>query len=301
MSVDRGLVLITGGAGLVGSRLASRFLQDGRSVRALDRSPFELAGVECVVGDVADPGDVGRAAEGAAMVAHCAAVIAGTVEDMTRVNVEGTRVVLEAALRAGCERFLLISSGVVYALEDRTIVDESTPILAAGPPFHMTKVHAEEAAWAASARGLPTTVFRPYAILGTHPTSTSSVLLAHQIARGEFVMRGDGSGSWPYVHIDSLVEAVVTAAQIARAVGQAYNMVDGQMTGKAYLDRLCQLLGVDPLTPRGEIVPWRGHYSGAKAERDLGYRPRVSYEEAMAEIERYLAQVGLLKKPGGGP
>ena len=124
--------------------------------------------------------------------------------------------------------------------------------------------------------------------------------LASRIARGEFVMRGDGSGSWPYVHVDSLVETVVTAAQIARAVGHAYNMVDGQMTGKAYLDRLCQLLGVDPLTPRGEIVPWRGHYSGAKAERDLGYRPRVSYEEAMVEIERYLAQVGLLKKPGGG-
>lgn len=108
-------------------------------------------------------------------------------------------------------------------------------------------------------------------------------------------MRGDGSGSFPYVHIANLVDAMITAMHSGHAVGQAYNIVDGQVTGREYLDRMCRWLGVDALVPRGEVVPWRGHYSGAKAERELGGAPRVSYEEAMAETERYLAEIGMIK------
>ena len=294
------VALVTGAAGLVGSRLAARLVADGLSVRALDQRPFDLAGVECIVGDVTDPRELERATAGVAVVAHCAAVISGTPQAFTRVNEDGTRALAEAALRAGCRRFLHMSTGVVYALEDRAVVDESTPFLRAGPPFHLSKVRAEAAVWSASARGLAVTVLRPFSILGAHPTSASSVLLAQQIVKGEFVMRGDGSGSWPYVHVDNLVDAVITALHSPLAVGQAYNIVDGQTTGRAYLDRLCHYLGVDPLQARGEIVAWRGRYAGAKAERELNYRPRVSYEEAMSEIERYLVETGLIERGARG-
>jgi nucleoside-diphosphate-sugar epimerase len=290
-----GVALVTGAAGLVGSRVAERFLREGLSVRALDRHSCDLAGVECIVADVTDPADIERAMAGVAVVAHCAAVISGAPDQMTRVNAEGTSVLLEAAVRAGCQRFLHMSTAVVYAFDDRAVVDESTPFLREGPAFHMSKLRAEEAIWAASARGLPVTVFRPLVILGAHPTGTWSALLAQQIVKGEFVMRGDGTGSWPYVHVDNLVDAVITAMHTAHAAGQAYNIVDGQVTGREYLDRVCRWLGVDVLVPRGEVVPWRGRYSGAKAERELGYAPRVSYEEAMAETERYLAEIGMIK------
>jgi nucleoside-diphosphate-sugar epimerase len=63
-----GVALVTGAAGLVGSRLAERFLREGLSVRALDRHSFDLAGVECIVADVTDPGDMQRATAGAAVV-----------------------------------------------------------------------------------------------------------------------------------------------------------------------------------------------------------------------------------------
>jgi nucleoside-diphosphate-sugar epimerase len=291
----RELVLVTGAAGLVGSRLAQRFLREGLSVRALDLRPFELPGVECLLGNVTDPDEMQRAAAGAAVVAHCAAIIAGDDEEMTRVNAEGTRLLVESALDAGCRRFLHVSTGAVYAFKDRPVVDESTPFLREGGVFHLSKVQAEEVVWAASARGLPVTVFRPLVILGAHPSSTWSALLAQRIIKGEPVMRGDGSGSLPYVHVANLVDAMITAMHTAHAVGQAYNIVDGQVTGREYLDRVCRWLGVDALVPRGEVVPWRGRYSGAKAERELGYAPRVSYEEAMAETERYLAEIGMIK------
>jgi nucleoside-diphosphate-sugar epimerase len=290
-----GVALVTGAAGLVGSRLAKRFLQEGLSVRALDRHSFDLPGVECIAADVTDPDDMQRATAGVAVVAHCAAVVSGAADHMTRVNAEGTRVLLEAAVRADCQHFLHMSTGVVYAFEDRALVDESTPLLHEGSAFQLSKLRGEEAVWAASARGLPVTVFRPMFILGPHPTGTWSVLLAQQIVKGEFVMRGDGTGSWPYVHVDNLVDAMIVATHTARAAGQAYNIVDGQTTGREYFDRFCGWLGRDPLIARGEVVPWRGRYIGAKAERELGYVPRVSYEEAMAETERYLAEIGMIK------
>jgi len=296
MGADRNLALITGAAGLVGSRIAQRFLLEGMGVRALDRRPVAVAGVESCVGDVTDPGAVQRATPGAALVVHCAAVISGTPEETMRVNAEGTSALLEAAMQAGCERFLYMSTAAVYAFDDRAVVDESTPFLQEGPVFQLSRVRAEQAVWAASARGLAVTVFRPHYILGAHPTSTWSVLLAQRIVKGEFVLRGDGSGSWPYVHVDNLVEAVITAAYTARAVGQAYNIVDGQTTGREYADRFCHWLGLASLPIRQEVVPWRGRLSGAKAERELGYVPRVSYEEAMSETERYLAQSGMIKR-----
>src|SRR5437867_4304489 len=77
-----GVALVTGAAGLVGSRLAERFLREGLSVRALDRHAFDLVGAECIVADVADPGEMQRATTGVALVAHCAAVISGTPDQV---------------------------------------------------------------------------------------------------------------------------------------------------------------------------------------------------------------------------
>ena len=296
MGADRKLALVTGAAGLVGDRVSKRLLREGLSVRTLDQRPVDVAEVQPYLGDVTDPGVVQRATAGAALVVHCAAVIMGTSEQMMRVNVEGTRVLVEAALQAGCERFLYMSTMAVYAFEDRPVVDESTPFLHDGPPFQLSRVRAEEAVWTASTRGLPVTVLRPPNILGAHPTSVWSVLLVQRMINGNFVFSGDGSASFPYAHVDNLVDAVLAAANTPRAAGEAYNIVDGQTTGLAYTDRFRHWLRLEPFPTRPEITPWRGRYSGAKAERELGYVPGVSYEEAMSETERYLIQCGMIKR-----
>jgi nucleoside-diphosphate-sugar epimerase len=220
----------------------------------------------------------------------------GTSEQMMRVNVEGTRVLVQAALQAGCERFLYMSTMAVYAFEDHPVVDESTPFLHDGPPFQLSRVRAEEAVWTASTRGLPVTVLRPPNILGAHPTSVWSVLLVQRMINGNFVFSGDGSASVPHAHVDNLVDAVLAAANTPRAAGEAYNIVDGQTTGLAYTDRFRHWLRLEPFATRPEITPWRGRYSGAKAERELGYVAGVSYEEAMSETERYLIQCGMIKR-----
>src|SRR5262249_59372117 len=98
MTGDRKLALITGAAGFVGSRIAHRFLREGISVRALDQRSIDVAQVESCVGDVTDPDLAHRATRGADLVVHCAAIISGPPDETMRVNVEGTRVLLEAAL-----------------------------------------------------------------------------------------------------------------------------------------------------------------------------------------------------------
>lgn len=145
MGADRKIALITGAAGLVGSRMAQRFLLEGWSVRALDQHQVDIAGVEPFVDDVTDRTAVQRATAGAALVVHCAAVISGTPEETMRVNAEGTRVLLEAAMQAGCERFLYMSTAAVNAFDDRAVVDESTPFLQEGPAFQLSRVRAEQA------------------------------------------------------------------------------------------------------------------------------------------------------------
>src|SRR5262249_23413382 len=191
---------------------------------------------------------------------------------------------------------LYMSTFAVYALDDRAVVDESTPFLEEGPAFQLSRVRAEQAVWAASARGLPVTVLRAPNILGVHPTSTWSVLLAQRILKGEFALRGDGSASFPYAHVDNLVEAVLAAIRTARAVGQAYNIVDGQTTGREYTDRFCHWLGFSPLPSGQGGVPWGGRLGGGEDERGLGVVGSGLVEEAMSEIERDLAQRGLIKR-----
>ncbi len=119
--------------GLVGSRLVSRCLREGFAV--------DVAGVKCIVDDVTDAHAMQRAAAGTELIIHCAALIPGAPEtEMTHVNVDGTRVLLDAAMRAGCRRLLYISSAVVYAFDDHDVVDESTPFRKDGPVFHVSRV-----------------------------------------------------------------------------------------------------------------------------------------------------------------
>jgi dihydroflavonol-4-reductase len=292
------MALITGATGFVGSRMAPRLLQEGMRIRALDRvpPPVNVAGVEAVVGDMTDPAAVRQAVAGVTLIVHCAAVIVGRPDEMQRVNGEGTRVLLEAAVQARCLRVVHMSSVAVYARDHRAVVDEATPLRQEGPAFDMSKVAAEHAVWAASARGLPVTVLRLPAVLGGHPTSTWAARLARGIVTGKYVLEGDGSRPWPYVHVDNLAEAIVLALHASQAVGQAYNIVDGQTTIGEFTDRFRQWLAVGPLPTKPEVVPWPGHFSGEKAVRDLGYRPRVTYAEALAETEQYLTASGLLQR-----
>ena len=302
MNLQGRIALVTGASGLVGSTVVKRLVAEGMDVRGLMRNPADLGeGVAVCLGDVRDGAAVAKAVQGAALVVHCAAVLRrASREEAFAVNVEGTHVVLRAALQKHCERFIHISTTSAHDLEGRDLVDEATPFVRADDPYGESKAAAEGAVWAAAADGLRVTVLRPPAILDAHPNCYWTVGIPTQIAAGQFVLQGDGGYALGYVHVRNLADAVVLAARSDRAVGQAYIVIDGHTTWRELTDLHRGWLGfpeVPSVSP--ETVPpayrWHGRWSGEKLRRELGYEPRVTWQAAMAEVKAYLVERGVVK------
>ncbi|MBI1846932.1 MAG: NAD(P)-dependent oxidoreductase [Candidatus Rokubacteria bacterium] len=308
MNLPGEVALVTGAAGLVGSRVVRRLSAEGVKVRAMARRPIDLGdAVTICLGDVRDAAAVAEAVRGASLIVHCAAVLrSATRDEAMAVNLAGTRLVLEAALAGGCRRVIHISTISVHDLEGRDVVDESTPLVGHSDAYAEGKAAAERAVWAAAERGLEVTVLRPPAILGAHPTCYWTVRWPQQMAAGTFSLHGDGRYSLPYVHVDNLAQAVVLAARSERAVGQAYNVIDGQTTWRELTDRYLGWLGLQGVPSSSpEAVPpgyrWRGRWSGEKIRQHLGYAPCVTFDEAMVEAKRYLVETGTLAGSNAPP
>lgn len=281
------IALVTGASGFVGSRIARRLQREGMRVRALVRRPTDatIGTWEPCVGDVASGLGLAEATSGVDLVVHCAATLFGDEQESFRVNAVGTRATLAAAEASSCRRMIHLSTAAVYAFDNRDVVDEATPLRRDGNAYQRSKVEAERAIWSA---GLAVTVFRPHVVLGAHGTAAWSTLLGQRMLRGEFVLHGDGGASLHYVHVDNLADAVVLAAQSEAAAGRAYNVVDGHVTVREYAERLRHWLGGPEPPARPELPVWRGRLEGGRAVRELGYAPRVGYEEAMGEIAAFL-------------
>jgi nucleoside-diphosphate-sugar epimerase len=296
-------VLVTGATGFVGSRVAARLLQEGARVRCLVRRPpapdLERLGAGVVRGDLTDPATLAPALSGVSAIVHAAAVLStsqegAALETAGPINAGGTRHLAEAALAAGCRLFIHISTVAVYDARGLSEVDEQSPLWAGSRnPYNQTKADAERAVWEASARGLPVVVLRPPAVLGAHPTSRWCVRAIRRLAAGEEPWHPESNFGW--VHAENLVDALLLAAAHPGSVGEAYNVVDGHVPAGEYYGRLARRLGL-PEEPPAHLMPpapWQGTWKAEKI-RALGYQPRLGFADAMAEIERFAVEVGLL-------
>jgi dihydroflavonol-4-reductase len=180
--------LVTGATGFVGWHVARRLLERGFRVRALVRPASrlrELDGVEPVSGDLRDAASIERAVEGCAVVFHVAADYRLWVrdpEEMRRANVGGTRIVLEAARRAGVERVVYTSTVGCIGLPEGRLGDEDTPVALAdmAGAYKQSKFLAEEEARRFAAEGLPVVIVNPTAPVGDHdfkPTPTGRIIV----------------------------------------------------------------------------------------------------------------------------
>lgn len=284
MELQGKLALVTGITGTVGSRIAQRLLQEEMKVRALVRRLPEVpdASIEWALGDITNAESVQAAMQGAQVVIHAAASIGSDPEVAERTNVQGTQIMLDAALQARPDLFVHISTISVYDLYNATSFDETSP-LCPDPQnvYQATKTEAERRVWQASEAGLPVLVIRPCNVLSAHPTSAWGPLALKRVADGFNRWRPDGL--FPWVHVENLVDLTLLAIQRPEAVGQAYTAIDGDVTNVEYWGRLAQMVG-NTQAPDGLLRRW--HFSNEKA-RKLGWVSRLTFEEAMAELEAY--------------
>jgi nucleoside-diphosphate-sugar epimerase len=301
-------ILVTGITGFVGSRLANRLVTTGVKVRGLVRAKADLPAVQQFLGDITDQPSLLPAVQGSDMIVHCAASDQGiNFKEEAKVNVEGTRHLVEAALQSGCERFVHVSTCGAYNLVDVDLVDENTPLWdydeSSPLVYGVTKAEAERVVMAAVEQGLPAVVLRPPNILGAHPRSFFAKEMAVRIRDGDLKVYDQGSNTWPYVHIENFLDAIEAALVNPIAVGRAYTIVDGHTTFGEFCGRYAQWFNVQ-LGERPAQLPYdlfKGKFSTKRAKQELGYSPRITYEEAMQETFHYLQEIGLLAGEGGSP
>lgn len=276
--------LVTGATGTVGGQIALRLMQAGMRVRALVRRPEEArdlaaAGIEIMPGDLNDAASIAKVMAGAQLVVHSAAYIGGDLALAEATNVQGTRHMVEAALQAKPEAFVHISTISVYDLYNQKEFSESSPLCPApSNPYQATKTAAEQLVWKGAAAGLPVLVIRPCNVLSAQPRSYWGARALEKVAAG--FDRWHPEGLFPWVHVDNLADLVLLALGTPGTLGQAFNAIDGYVPEVEYWGKLARWAG-NTNPPVGQPLGW--HFSMEKSHA-LGYRPRVSFADAMEEL-----------------
>ena len=305
-------VVVTGGAGFIGSHLVDALVARGDEVVVIDdlsngRAENLNDGAELVQGDVADVATVGPAVEGAGIVFHQAAL--GSVKRSVdsplptdHANVHGTLTVLECARTAGVPRVVAASSSSVYGGDAPLPSNESHPP-SPKSPYAVTKVTAELYCRVyAELLGLETVCLRYFNVYGPRQRSDSAYaaaipLFVHALRTGERpVVNGDGEQTRDFTYVDDVVRANLLAAEAPAELcsGRVYNIGGGAPRSVLQLlDALGAILGVDPNPVHGEPRPGdvrQSHADISAAGADLGYQPSMPFEEGLRRVVE--AQLG---------
>lgn len=238
-------VFITGANGFIGKALAARLRQLGAEVTGVDLRPDPANGI--VAGNTTDPEAWAAALQGVHTVVHTAAVVSlvAPYDEAWRVNVLGTRRVLEAAMKAGVQRFVHLSSVAAFGFEFPDGVDESYPTHGTGgvSTYHDTKINSEAVVLAAHAAGeIDVTVIRPADVYGPGSVWVREPLSL--VKSGQMVLPNDGQAIFHVVYIDNFVDGMVLAISSDAAVGQIITLGDAQgVTCGEYFGRLATMAG----------------------------------------------------------
>ena len=323
--------LVTGATGFTGGAVCERLIRDGVEVVAFVRGSsntdkLRAIGVDVRTVDICNRADIERNFDGIDLVYHIAAAYRSehaSHDEFFRVNVGATQNLLDVASAAGVRRFVHCSTvGVQGAIDDPPATEEYR--FQPGDHYQQSKLEGELLARRYFDEGrLPGTVVRPVGIYG--PGDTRFLKLFRPIARGRFVMIGDGEVLYHMTYIDDLVSGFLLAASKEAAVGQVFTIGGPEYTtlkvlvekialtlgvrpprlripfAPVYLaavvcDRLCRSVGVSPpLYPRRvEFFELDRAFSIDKARNLLGYSPAYDLQSGLAKTAEWYRQNGLV-------
>ena len=296
-------VLVTGGAGFIGSHVVDKLVMMGCKVCVLDnlstgllenlRCHVEGGSVDFVKGDVQDGELVEKLVKNVDGVVHLAAVtsVPFSVEHpllTNRVNVEGTLNLLNACLDGDVQRFLFVSSCAVYGEPCYFPVDEEHPVCPLSP-YAASKLAAEHYCQAFKrSYGLDAVVLRPFNVYG--PRQRKEDMYSGVITRffenlfsgRPLVVYGDGSQTRDFVHVFDVAEAVWLALNVKDAGGQVFNVGYGRSVGISELAKmLVELVGnnVEIAYEAARVGDLKHSFADiAKVRESLGYKPKISLE-----------------------
>lgn len=305
-------ILITGGAGFIGSHVAQALLARGDRVTVLDNfNDFydpaikranlrEIPGATVVAGDIRDQDLVSRLfGEGAFdAVVHLAAM-AGVRPSLLDplhyedVNVRGTLILLEELKKRPTTRFVFASSSSVYGSNDKVPFEETDDIHHPVSPYAATKRAGELLCWTHHhLYGIPTTCLRFFTVYGPRqrPEMAIHKFVKAALEKKPIPFFGDGSTRRDYTYVDDIVDGVVRS--IDRCDGyEIYNLGESATTSLSELvDMIGRACGVTPILDRQPMQPGDVTITYAdvsKARARLGYAPTTPVAEGLDRFVRW--------------
>ncbi|MGH7335715.1 MAG: SDR family oxidoreductase [Candidatus Rokuibacteriota bacterium] len=310
------LALVTGGAGFIGSHLVERLLREGVRVRVLDNfstgsramlpfAPQYGETLEVIEGDIRDLAGVERAAAGARLIFHQAAMrsVPRSVHDplgANDTNITGTLHVLQAARTAGVPRVVYASSSSVYgASPELPKREDQTPSPIS--PYAVSKAAGEQyaAVWS-RLYGVETVGLRYFNVFGPRqdPASEYAAVIPRFIRwalEGQpLEVHGDGTQSRDFTYIDNVVEANLLSARAPLATGEVFNVGCGERISLlAIIEILERSLGHELRRRHTPARPGDVPHTLAdigKAKRLLAYQPQVSFDEGLRRTIEYFKE-----------
>jgi UDP-glucose 4-epimerase len=300
-------ILVTGGAGFLGSHLVDGLLAAGAKVRVLDNLhggtlenlSHVHAEIEWLEGDVRDAVIVRRAAAGCAVIFHLAAnaSVPDSVSDPVydfETNVTGTFHVLRAALEAGCRRIVFTSSAAVYGPPLRTPVDEAHPLEPISP-YGGTKLAAERLL-AAHARtfGIEVASARVFNTYGPRQRRyvASDLLVKLRRDPKHLEVLGDGSQRRDYCYVSDTVEALMLLARVPAPEPIAVNIAGGgTISIRDLVARILALLDLSGTEVIYGLPSWKGDidvlWGDIARIRGIGFEPRVTLDDGLGRLIRW--------------
>lgn len=330
MSDDKRIAL-TGATGFLGGHLTRRLLDEGHEMAILARDAgkarlFEGNVVRTVVADITDRAAVAELVAGADCVVHLVSnfrTASGPPESYRRINVDGTRTVLEAAREAGVRRFVHCSTIGVHGHVAHTPADEDAPFNP-GDLYQETKLEAEQLCRRMiSETDMEIVIVRPCSMYG--PGDMRMLKMFRMLARRTFLMVGPCRENFHAVYIDDIVDGFLRAIATPGIGGETFIIGgDSYLTLKDYIqtaakavgaplpwlrlpygpfyaaavvcESLCVPLGIEPPLHRRRVRFYKNNraFNIEKAKEMLGYRPQVDLEEGMQRTVAWYRENGYL-------
>lgn len=325
--------LVTGATGFIGSFIAEELVKRGEYVRAFVRSTsntkfLESLGVEIFRGNLTDPDSIRQAVKGMDKVFHSAALVGDWVprKEAFRVNVEGTRQMLEAAASEKVRRFIFVSSLAVLGMKDHHKTPSDASRVKTGDIYADTKIDSEElVVEAGKNRKLPFTVIRPGFVFGPRDNKVIPRMVEF-IEKGKYTFIGSGDNKVNMIYVENLTDAVIRASYSDKAIGQVYNVTnDSGMTMKdvaymvsdlwghkrpskhvpknvAYM--LCNILEFFARAIRAKEAPLLNKtrlkflslnldFDISKIREDLKYTPQIDMLEGLKKTKAWMEKEGV--------
>lgn len=311
-------VLVTGAGGFIGSHLAEELVRQGAEVTAfvhyngagrwgwLDDSPL-ASEMRIHAGDIADAESVKEAVQGQDTLFHLAALIAipysySAPRSYVRTNVEGTLNVLQAAREAGTRRVIHTSTSETYGTAITVPIAETHP-LQGQSPYSASKIGADMMAESYQRSfGVPVVTVRPFNTFGPRQSARAVIpTIISQLCHGPEVKLGSLTPTRDLNYVANTVEGFLAAAGPDEAVGEVVNLGSNREISIGDLATLIATTMGKPIqivTDSQRVRPENSEVErlladSSKAKRLLGWEPRVSLEEGLAQtIEWVVGHIG---------